>query len=384
MRFEFATAGGILFGPGTLDQVGPLAAALGRQALVVTGGTPSRAAPLFDNLVRSGLRCSMFSVGGEPTVGTASQATKMAREAGCELVIGFGGGSALDTAKVVAALVTNGGEPLDYAEVIGAGKPLTQRSLPFIAIPTTAGTGTEATRNAVLASPEHKVKVSLRSPDMLPRVAIVDPLLTHSMPPALTAGTGLDALTQLIEPFVSTRANPVVDGVSRQGMACVARSLRRAFENGQDAAAREDMALASLLGGMALANAGLGAVHGFAGPLGGMFEAPHGAVCARLLAPTMRINIQALRARGDSLGSLQRYAEVARSLTGNPEATLEDGVAWVRELCQALQVPALRAYGMTEADMPGLIERAVVSSSMKTNPILLTEDELEAILVEAI
>jgi alcohol dehydrogenase class IV len=383
MRFEFATAGRIIFGPGTLDQVGPLAAALGQQALVVTGQTPARAAPLLDHLAKSGLRYATFLVGGEPTLGMASLATKMARESRCGLIIGFGGGSPLDTAKVVAALVANGGEPLDYAEVIGRGKPFTRRSLPFIAIPTTAGTGTEATRNAVLASPEHKVKVSLRSPDMLPRLAIVDPLLTYTMPPALTASTGLDALTQLIEPFVSTRANPVVDGLSREGMARVARSLRRAFENGQDAAAREDMSLASLLGGMALANAGLGAVHGFAGPLGGMFEAPHGAVCARLLAPTMRINVQALRARGDSLGSLQRYKEVARSLTDNPKATPEDGVAWVWELCQALGVLPLGSYGMTEADIPGLIERAVVSSSMKGNPILLTEDELQAILAEA-
>ena len=190
------------------------------------------------------------------------------------MVIGFGGGSAIDAAKAIATLVANGGDPLDYMEGIGAGKPLTQPALPIIAIPTTAGTGAEVTRNAVVASPEHRVKASLRSPFMLPRLALVDPELTYSLPPEVTAGTGLDALTQLIEPFTSHRANPMTDAFCREGLARAARSLRRAYEHGADTAAREDMALASLFGGLALANAGLGAAHGFAAPICGMFPAP--------------------------------------------------------------------------------------------------------------
>lgn len=193
--------------------------------------------------------------------------------------------------------MANGGDPLDYAEVIGHGRPLERRSLPLIAIPTTAGTGAEVTRNAVIGSPEHRVKVSLRSPLMLPEVAIVDPELTRDLPPALTASTGLDALTQLIEPLVSCRTNPLTDALCRSGIQRAARSLRRAVEHGEDLVAREDMSLASLFSGLALANAALGAVHGLTGPLGGMFEASHGALCASLLPAVMEANVRALRHR---------------------------------------------------------------------------------------
>ena len=211
------------------------------------------------------------------------------------------------------------GELLDYVEIIGRGQALTKPSAPFIAIPTTAGTGSEVTRNAVLASPEHRVKVSLRSPLMLARVALVDPELTYDLPPALTASTGLDALTQLIEPFVCLRANPMTDGLCVEGMRRAARSLRVAFTDGQNKSAREDMAVASLFGGLALANAGLGAVHGFAGPIGGMFPAPHGAVCAALLPHVMTANIRALRQRAPGSEALRRYDKVARLLTGSTQ-----------------------------------------------------------------
>jgi alcohol dehydrogenase class IV len=253
-----------------------------------------------------------------------------------------------------------------------------------IAIPTTAGTGAEVTRNAVLASPEHRVKASLRSPHLLPRVALVDPELTLNLPPDLTASTGMDALTQLIEPYVCLRANPMTDGVCVEGMRRAARALRRVFELGTDAAAREDMALASVFGGMALANAGLGAVHGFAAPIGGMFPAPHGAVCAALLPGVMAANVRALQERTPESPALRRYDEVARLLTARPQATAADGVAWTKELCSALQIAPLRTWGLVEADVPGVVEKALQASSMKANPAALTVEELRAVLTAAL
>jgi alcohol dehydrogenase class IV len=384
MRFEFATASRILFGSGVLKEIGPIAADLGHCALVVTGRTMYRAAPLFDQLAEMEIAWVPYSVDGEPTVETAYLGTRLARQEACDLIIGFGGGSSLDAGKAIAALLTNGDDPLDFIEVIGRGKPLTQPSVPYIAIPTTAGTGAEVTRNAVLASPEHRVKVSLRSPHLLPRLALIDPELTHTMPPAVTASTGLDALTQLIEPYLSRRANPITDAICREGMRRAARSLRRAYQDGDNSDAREDMALASLLGGLALANAGLGAVHGFAGPFGGMYRAPHGAVCACLLPHVMAINIKALSEREPNSHVLRRYTEVAQILTGNPKAIDEEGVAWVGELCQELQIPKLRSYKFTPSDFSIMIEKARVASSMRANPITLTAEEMHEVLTRAL
>lgn len=384
MRFEFATATRIIFGAGTLREVGPLAAELGRHALVVTGRTTDRAQPFLAALRSANVNQSTIAVAGEPTTEVVTEGVQRARAERCNLVIGFGGGSALDTAKAIAALLTNPGELLDYLEVIGQGKTLTQPAAPCLTIPTTAGTGAEVTRNAVLASPAHRVKVSLRSPLMLPKLAIVDPELTYHLPPALTASTGLDALTQLIEPYVSIRANPMTDALCVEGMRRAARSLRRAFEQGDDRAAREDMALASLFGGLALTNATLGAVHGFAAPIGGMFPAPHGAVCAALLPFVMEVNLRALRQRQPDAAVLRRYDEAARVLTGKNSAVADDGVAWVRELCCALKIPPLRSYQMTANDLPVVAEKAGVSSSMKGNPIVLTSDEMREILERAL
>ena len=383
MQFDFATAGRVLFGPGTSRQAAPLAAEIGKRALVVTGSKPERAAELLASMAEEGIAPVTYAVSGEPTLDTAREAIALARENRCDLVIGFGGGSALDTGKTVAAVLANGGDPLDYAEVVGRGKKLTRPSAPFIAIPTTAGTGAEVTRNAVLASPEHRVKASLRSLGMLPTLAIVDPDLTLGLPPEPTASSGLDALTQLIEPFLTTRANPLTDGLCREGIRRAARSLRRAYENGSDAEAREDMALASLMGGMALSNAGLAAVHALAGPFGGMFPAPHGATCASLLPAAMEVNLRAAQARQPGGEFLRRCEEVARILTGRPEATAEDGVVWIRELCRALNVRPLRAYGLTEAEIPGLVERSKATSSMKANPVALTDEEIREIVVRS-
>ena len=421
MTFEFATAGRILFGSGTLAQAAPAAAGLGRRALVVIDRESEQAQTLLKSLHQEGVGTELYTFSGEPTVVAACEAAQRARAAKCDLVIGFGGGSAMDLAKAAAALMTNPGDPFDYLEVIGKGLPLTERPAPCIAIPTTAGTGAEVTKNAVLASPEHRVKVSMRHPLMMPVLAIVDPECTISMPPAVTAATGLDALTQLLESFISKKANPMTDGFCREGLPRAVRSLRRAFENGSDIKAREEMALASLFGGLALANAGLGAVHGFAAPIGGMFDAPHGMVCAALLPHVMKANLTALcdhvsesivgqaslypeslcslGEAGDTRSrirearptrkedeciyyrALERLTEFAQ-LTGG--ATAEDGIKWIAGLCRDLQVPPLSALGVAEKDFSALVANAQRASSMKTNPVELMAEELTQILHAAL
>jgi alcohol dehydrogenase class IV len=320
----------------------------------------------------------------EPELATVQQGVALAKQESCGLVISFGGGSSLDAGKAIAAMLANAGELLDYLEVIGRGKALEEPSVPFIAVPTTAGTGSEVTRNAVLASPAHGVKVSLRSPFMLPRVAVVDPELTYDLPPAVTASTGLDALTQLIEPYVSCRANPMTDALCMEGIRRAARSLRAAFAESRNAAARADMSVASLFGGLALANAGLGAAHGFAGPIGGQFPAPHGAVCAALLPHVMEVNLRALRQRQPLAETLRRYEDVARLLTGSATATAEAGVEWVRKLVATLRIPSLSHYGLKREHTAELVEKASHASSMKANPIVLTPDELTGILQRAL
>jgi alcohol dehydrogenase class IV len=383
MRFEFATAGRILFGEGTLAEVAPAVAQF-RRALVVTGRASERATPLASVLAAAGVTPVVFRIAGEPTLDAVREGVARGRENEADVVIGFGGGSAIDAGKAIAALLTNTGDVLDYLEVIGEGRALARHPAPFIAVPTTAGTGSEVTRNAVLASPEHQVKASLRSPMMLPSLAVVDPELTYDLPAAVTAATGLDALTQLIEPYVSIRANPMTDALCLDGMRRASGALLRVCREGKDRDARREMSLASLLGGLALANAGLGAVHGFAAPVGGMFPAPHGAVCAALLPHVMAANIKALRARGPESDPVARFRIVARILTGTAEAAPEDGAAWVAEICASLSIPPLRSYGIEDRDVPLLVERAARASSMKGNPIALTAAELSGILTRAL
>jgi alcohol dehydrogenase class IV len=384
MNFEFATATRIVFGNGKLRELGSLVSGLGQRALLVTGKDPSRAAVAGELLKAAGVSATLFSVPGEPTTSLVEQGMAAARAAGCDFVICIGGGSVIDAGKAIAAMLTQDGELLDYLEVIGLGRVLTKPSRSLVAIPTTAGTGAEVTRNAVFSSPEHRVKVSLRSPLMLPTLALVDPELTYNLPPALTASTGLDALTQLIEPFTSSRANPMTDALCRDGIVRAARSLRVVFRDGHNVAAREDMALASLFGGLALANAGLGAAHGFAAPIGGMFPAPHGAVCAVLLPPVMKANVQVLRERSPASDRLVRYDEVAQLVTGSESAKADDGVQWVAELVRELRLPGLSAYGISPVHNAELVAKAMQASSMKANPIQLTVQELTVVLEAAI
>jgi alcohol dehydrogenase class IV len=383
MNFEFATATRIIFGPGKLAELPQLACAFGGRALMVTGSRPAPAQRLTELLESIGVASEHFVVPGEPTVALVAQGIAQARKAECQFVVAMGGGSVIDAGKAIAAMLANAGELLDYVEVVGRGQTLSKPSLPFIAIPTTAGTGAEVTRNAVLASPEHRVKVSLRSPFLLPTVALVDPELTYDLPPALTASTGLDALTQLIEPFTCNRPNPLTDAICREGMGRAARSLRVAYREGSKAAAREDMMLAGLFGGLALANAGLGAAHGFAAPIGGMFPAPHGAVCAALLPQVMIANVRAARAQG-AVAVVNRYDEVARILTGDQTAQAADGARWVGDLVRDLNIPPLRAYGINASHVAELVAKAAQASSMKANPIPLSPEELSDLLNQAL
>ena len=383
MHFEFATATRIIFGQGAIKEAAPLAASLGHRALIVVGSTPDQAMSLIDQLDVQGVATVTFNVTGEPSIETVRDSMQIARANSCDVIIGLGGGSAIDTGKAIAALLTNPGDSLDYLEVIGRGQSLTHMPLPYIAIPTTAGTGSEVTRNAVLASHEHRVKVSLRSPLMLPRVAIVDPELTYSLPPSITASTGLDALTQLIEPYTCNSPNPLVDAICREGMQRAAQSAKRAYQDGSNVAAREDMSIAALFGGLALANAKLGAVHGFAGPLGGLFSAPHGMICAQLLPFVVEANVRALQVREPNSPVLMRYTEVAQLLTGRSSAEASDAIGWLHQLCADLHIAPLSQFGFTADHIPAVVEQAQKASSMKGNPLVLTGEELSSILRQA-
>ena len=389
MIFEIATAGRILVGPGARDQVPAAVAAFGvRSVLVVTGRAQERAASVLAGLSALGIAAQVFAVTDEPSIDVARAGVRAIRDSHADAVIGIGGGSALDTGKAIAALATNGGDPLDYLEVVGAGRILSVAPLPFVAIPTTAGTGSEVTRNAVLSVPEARVKVSLRSSLMLPRLAVIDPDLLAAVPRAVIASSGVDALSQVIEPFLSIRANPITDSLARDGIVRSARSLRPAYQDGLSAShdARVDLALASVCGGLCLANAGLGAVHGFAAPAGGMFGAPHGAVCAALLPHVLDVNLRALRARAPGHFALARMDELAGLLTGNrpSDVAADDGIKFVADLCRALAIPGLSHHGMTRADIPSLVEKAKVASSMKSNPLPLTDSELHEIAERAL
>jgi len=379
--FEFATAGHIVAGAGRAAELPGVVAGLGSRVLVCTGADPARHRELLAGL---GLPAVVFTVAAEPTVELARACVAAAREHGADVVAAVGGGSVLDLGKAAAMLLGNGGDPLDYLEVIGSGRKITQPSVPCVAVPTTAGTGAEVTANAVLASPAHGLKASLRSPLMIPRVALVDPELTVSCPPRVTAASGLDALTQCLEPFVSVRANPLTDGLAREGLRRAAAGLRAAYADGNDRGARADMAMCSLLGGIALANAKLGAVHGLAGVIGGTADVPHGMACAALLAPVMEANVRALRSGQPGAPALDRYAEAVRLLTGSPAASIDDGLAWIRETVSLLGVPGLAEFGVGPQHADDVAAKAARSSSMQGNPVALTHRDLCAIVLQAL
>ncbi len=379
-RFEIAAPPRIVFGAGVAAEIPELVRSLGSRALFVTGSRPER-----HELIVSGIRAvcdavTVFSVTGEPGVETVRGGLDALRALGADIVVAIGGGSVLDAGKAIGALAGAGAPVETYLEVVGMGRAIERAGVPCVAVPTTAGTGAEATRNAVLGVADRRVKVSLRSPFVLPRVAVIDPLLTAGMAPALTASTGLDALTQLIEASVCGRSNPVVDAWCTEGLQRVSRSLREAFDNAGNLDARADLSLASLLSGLSLANAGLGAVHGFAGPIGGMYPIAHGAVCAALLPVVMEANLKAITERFPHHRAIGRYERIARLLTGDSQASALDGIAWVRALCAGMRIRSLGELGVKRDEFSVIAQKASVSSSMKANPIKLDHEELVQIL----
>jgi alcohol dehydrogenase class IV len=370
----------VIFGDGSIAKLGGLASEFGKRALLLGGASKESIEMARDLIAGQGLQVFVFQVPGEPTLDLVREGIDFARQSQCDVVVSIGGGSTIDAGKAIAALATNPGDVLDYLEVIGRGRALEMGGLPFIAVPTTAGTGSEVTRNAVIGSPEHGVKASLRSPAMYPKIALVDSSLTYSLPASQTAACGMDALTQLIEPFTCNLPNPMVDAICMDGIRLAAHNLPKAYCHGDNPEAREAMSLASLYGGMALANARLGAVHGFAAPIGGTRPAPHGAVCARLLPVVIEVNILALRERQPENRVLDRYRQVASLCTGDGQAEVEAGVRWIYDLREKLDIPPLSSYGFTIGDVPGLVEKASQASSMKGNPIQLTTNEMQLIL----
>jgi alcohol dehydrogenase class IV len=380
MNFDFSTANRIIFGAGRISSLREIIGHYGKRLLIIKGKEYPDPGTLFAICEDANVDWNYFNVENEPDNEIINQAVELGREKECDFVIGFGGGSAIDTGKATAALLNNQGSLLDYLEVVGKGKPLKNPSKPYIAIPTTAGTGSEVTRNAVISIPDKKVKVSMRNAYLLPKVAIVDPELTYGVPKTITAVTGMDAFTQVIEPYVSRYSNPLVDMFCKEAIPKGASYLLRVWEDGNDHEARENISWVSLMGGLALANAKLGAVHGFAGPIGGMFHVPHGAVCAALLPSVMLVNVEALSNRGNDFEKLTRFEDIARWVTGVENASIEEGVEWIASLCKNMEIPRLSELGIKKTNFPTIIGKSKNSSSMKGNPIQLTEQEMAKIL----
>ncbi len=382
--FEFATADRIIFGRGKIATIASLEDLLGARTLIVTGKSQRHLPALLSHLGALAVEPVSITVDGEPQVADVERACAVMQDQQCQSVIGLGGGSAVDAGKAIAALAANPGDPMDYLEVIGRGLSMPKAPFPFIAIPTTAGTGAEVTKNAVLASPEHRVKVSLRSRDMLPDVAIVDSELTHSLPREATANAGIDALTQLIEPFLSSRANPFTDALCRSAIPQAARALEQLAADLDNPEARDSLAFAALNSGLALANAGLGAVHGFAGPMGGMFGAPHGAICARLLPAVLKQNFAVAVQQGQDDPTLNRFNELGPLLTGDSRAAADEAISWTARIVESFAVQRLSAFGIQQQDFPEIVKKSQKASSMKGNPYSLGEGALTRILAEAL
>ena len=376
MPFDFFNVPRIVFGSGAIARLGEFVPTDASVLLVYNG--PEADIP----------RVCEFRQRGEPTVTDIDAALAIARDEKCDFVIGLGGGSAIDAAKAVAGLLANGGVASDYMEVVGKGRKITRPAVPWIAIPTTAGTGAEVTRNAVIGWPEKKFKASIRSELLMAKVALIDPQLGVDVPREVTARSGADALCQCIEAYVSTGANPMTDPIALKGVELAGRYLKRAADDGRDLEAREGMALAALLSGIALTNAGLGAVHGFAAPIGANFPVPHGTVCGVLLPRVIKANIEALREVRDGGAVLKKYADIGQALAPNEalrdEARIEACELVTTALARILDLPPLAQFGITEADVPEMVQLAKRASSMRFNPVALGDATLSYILTKAI
>jgi len=384
MNFSLLTPAKIIFGEDSILQVAPILKQWDQNVLFVAGLNHPFFSQVCDSLNQAKITHFVQQVSGEPTLNSIRKLVYFAKENQCEVVLALGGGSVLDSGKAVSALLTNDGDVLDYLEVVGAGKALQNPAAKMIAVPTTAGTGSEVTKNAVILVEDKQVKVSLRSEGMIPTVALIDPSLTVSLPAKITASTGMDALTQVIEPFVSIKANPMTDLFCESGIKSVSKALLTAYKDGTDLSARNGMAWASLMGGLALANAGLGAVHGFAAVIGGMFDAPHGDICARLLPVVFEVNARELEKSSGNHEILTRFQQVSEWLTGDQNATILSGVNFLKQLAEDLKIPALSNFGMNRQHVEEVVEKAKKASSMKGNPIQLSDEALKEILLKAI
>jgi alcohol dehydrogenase class IV len=369
--FTFITPPEILFGHDQSSKTLEVARRFGSRVFLVSGGRS------FETLAVAKLLFGLprWSVSGEPDVATVDDGVQRCREAGADVVVAVGGGSVMDAAKAVAGVAANEGSVRDYLEQVGDRK-LIRTPLPLIAVPTTAGSGSEATKNAVIRVPDLKVKRSIRHDQLVPRVAIVDPDLSAAAPRPVAASAGLDAFTHLLEGYVSTGAHAMTDALALPGIRKAARGLRALAEGRHTAESQEAMALASLWGGIVLANAGLGAVHGLVAPLGGRCAIPHGIGCACLLVETMKTNLVALRQRAPQSPALERYEKVARRLSFRSPEDLAEGLASLRRL---LGVAPLATYGVSADDVAPIV-KASRGGSMKYNPIELTDAELEGIV----
>ena len=384
MDFTFYTAGEIIFGRGKVRDIGAIASRFGRKAMICyRGKNLERAgilAKVLDSLSAAGISyMTMFFPSNEPQVEEVDLGAEQARNEKPDVIIGVGGGSAIDTAKAISGLVTNPGSVADYLEGVGRGRQITNPSVPYIAVPTTAGTGAEVTKNAVISSKEQKFKKSVRSPHLIPNVALLDPELTITLPAKMTAETGMDALTQLIESYVSSKAQPIPEALAIYGIRMAGKYLARAVQDGQDIEAREGMLLASLLSGIALANSGLGAAHGIAAALGAVAQIPHGRACAMLLPKVMRLNLPACE---------QKFADIGEALGARASMTktekAEEAVRVVERLCRAIGIPPKFAgTELSESMIPAIVAGSR-GSSMQGNPIVLSDEQIEGIVRELI
>lgn len=392
MQFEFLSTPRIFFGSEQFQKIGSLVKEFGSNLFVVASESALSKSSvtrstLENKAAQSDFNFDTYIVGGEPTIETVDSGVIEAQEFNAEMIMGLGGGSALDTSKAIAGLVTNGGSARDYMEIIGKGKIIETPPLPIIAVPTTAGTGSEVTKNAVILAKKEQFKASIRSPLLIPKIVIIDSTLMVTVPSSVTASCGMDALTQLIEAYTSNKAQPMTDALAVLGIKKATKSLLSAYKDGQLLEAREDMALASLISGICLANAGLGAVHGFASPMGGL-NIPHGVICSTLLAPTIETNISKLKSKVKKEITLEKYTRLAEIISNktfpNMELAHKALVDFLKTLTQELKIPKLSEFGVLESDIPMIVKKAKRASSMKYNPISLDDTALSNILKQAL
>jgi len=386
--FSIARLPRIEFGAGSINILPNLINQFGKRILLVTGAHSLRESTAWPGieagLEKADIHCEALSISGEPSPQVVDAAVAQLGKAGIDVVVGIGGGSVLDAAKAIAGLLRVGDTVMDYLEGVGPEKPYRGPAVPFIAVPTTAGTGSEATKNAVLSihGPDG-FKKSFRDDQLVPAYALIDPDLLASCSAELVAADGMDALTQLLESYVSLRANPLTDALALKGLEAARDSLLPLYRSRDDAAARSGMAYASLSSGITLAQTGLGSVHGLASPLGAFYPIPHGVVCGTLVSAATRINIDAMQAREPDNPALDKYARIAALLCRGSfrthEAAWEALVSLLENWSVEMKLPKLDTWGISSSDFPHIIAHAR-GSSMKTNPIVLTDDEISQVL----